>query len=99
MPDLTPELGPGGLIEFDPVKARSDLIKHKVSFSQAQDALNDAMCITIEIFDEDGEQRSCTVGADSIGRILVVIHTQRGNRTRVISARKASKGEAEQCHG
>lgn len=86
-------------IEFDPVKARSNLIKHKVSFSQAEDALNDPMCITIEIFDENGEQRFCTVGADGIGRILVVIHTQRGNRTRVISARKASKGEAEQYHG
>lgn len=41
-------------IEFDPVKARSNLIKHKVSFSQAEDALNDPMCITIEIFDENG---------------------------------------------
>lgn len=59
-------------IEFDPVKARSNLIKHKVSFSQAEDALNDPMCITIEIFDENGEQRFCTVGADGIGRILVV---------------------------
>ena len=86
-------------IEFDPVKARSNLIKHKVSFSQAEDALNDPMCITIAISDEDGEQRFCTVGADGIGRIQVVIHTQRGYRTRVISARKASKGEAEQYHG
>jgi uncharacterized protein len=29
---------------------------------------------------------------------LVLIHTQRGSRTRLISARKASKGEAEQYH-
>lgn len=86
-------------IEFDPAKARSNLSKHKVSFSQAEEALNDPMCITIEIPDANGEQRFSTMGADGIGRILVIIHTPRGNRTRVISARKASKGEAEQYHG
>jgi uncharacterized DUF497 family protein len=86
-------------IEFDPAKAKSNLIKHKVSFSQAEEALNDPMSITIKIPDTDGEQRFSTVGTDAVGRILVVIHTPRGNRTRVISARKASKGEAEQYHG
>ncbi|MFS2004197.1 BrnT family toxin [Duganella sp. CT11-25] len=86
-------------IEFDPAKAKSNLIKHKVSFSQAEEALNDPMSITIEIPDADGEQRFSTVGTDAVGRILVVIHTPRGNRTRVISARKASKSEAEQYHG
>ncbi|WP_436278826.1 BrnT family toxin [Solimonas soli] len=35
---------------------------------------------------------------DTLGRVLVVVYTQRGERTRVISARKASPGEAEQYH-
>jgi uncharacterized DUF497 family protein len=86
-------------IEFDPAKAKSNLSKHKVSFSQAEEALSDPMSLTIEIPDADGEQRFSTVGTDAVGRVLVVIHTPRGNRTRVISARKASKGEAEQYHG
>jgi uncharacterized DUF497 family protein len=57
------------------------------------------MAITIEDADSEGEQRFSTLGADATGRILVVIHTPRGNQTRLISARKASKGEAEQYHG
>jgi uncharacterized protein len=32
---------------------------------------------------------------DALGRILVVSHTPRGDRTRLISARKASLGEME----
>ena len=35
---------------------------------------------------------------DALGRLLVVVHTQRGDRTRLISARKASPGESEQYH-
>ena len=38
------------------------------------------------------------LGADALGRVLVVIHTQRGERTRLISARKASRGEADRYH-
>ena len=48
--------------------------------------------------DAAGEQRFVTLGMDALGRVLVVIHTQRGERTRVISARKASRGETEQYH-
>ena len=53
------------------------------------------MAITIEDPDSEGEQRFISLGADSFGRILVIVHTPRGDRTRLISARKASKGEAE----
>lgn len=44
------------------------------------------------------EQRFVTLGMDALGRVLVVVHTPRGSRVRLISARKASKGEAEQYH-
>ena len=82
-------------IEFDPAKARTNLAKHKISFAHAEQALRDPMAITIEDQDSDDEQRFISLGADSIGRILVIVHTPRGNRIRLISARKASKGEAE----
>ncbi|MGH1453409.1 MAG: BrnT family toxin [Paracoccaceae bacterium] len=36
------------------------------------------------------------MGMGAIGRVLVVVHTPRGNNIRLISARKASKGELEQ---
>ena len=85
-------------IEFDPVKARTNLRKHGVSFSHAEQALLDPMAFTVEDPDSRGEQRFVTLGTDSLGRVIVVIHTQRDERTRLISARKASRGEADQYH-
>jgi uncharacterized DUF497 family protein len=85
-------------IEFDPVKAKANLRKHGVSFAHAEQALRDPMAFTIEDPDAEGEQRFVTLGLDALGRVLVVIHTQRGERTRLISARKASRGEANQYH-
>ena len=83
-------------IEFDPVKARANLQKHKVSFSHAEQALRDPMALTLEDPDSEGEQRSVTMGMDALGRVLVVVHTPRASATRLISARKASRGESEQ---
>ena len=82
-------------IEFDPAKARTNLAKHKISFAHAEQALRDPMAITIEDPDSEGEQRFISLGADSMGRILVIVHTPRGDHTRLISACKASKGETE----
>lgn len=84
-------------IEFDPAKARANLARHKVSFAHAEQALRDLNAITIEDPDARGEQRFVTMGMDALGRILVV-HAPRGDRIRVISARKASRGESGQYH-
>ena len=85
-------------IEFDPAKARSNLRKHGVSFAHAEDALHDGMALTTEDPDARGEQRFVTLGMDSLGRVLVVVHTQRGESVRIISARKASPDETEKYH-
>ena len=85
-------------IEFDPSKARINLRKHKVSFAHAEQALRDPLAVTIEDPDAEGEQRFVTLGMDALGRVLVVVHTPRDNHTRLISARKASRGEVEQYH-
>jgi uncharacterized DUF497 family protein len=82
-------------VEFDPAKARANLRKHGVDFSHAEQALRDPSGVTIEDPDSEGERRFVTLGTDALGRILVVIHTPRGNRIRIISARKASRGERE----
>ena len=84
--------------EFDPDKARQNQRKHGVSFAHAEQALRDEMAVTIEDPDALGEQRFITLGSDALGRLLVVVHTPRGERTRLISARKASPGESEQYH-
>lgn len=85
-------------IEFDPAKAKakSNLLKHRISFAHAEQAPRDPYGFTLEDPDAQGERRFITLGMDSLGRILVVVHTPRGDTTRLISARKASKGEVEQ---
>lgn len=80
-------------IEFDPDKALSNLRKHRVSFAHAEQSLCDVRAVTIADPDAEDEQRFVPLGMDALGRILVVVHTLRGDRVRIISARKASPGE------
>ena len=86
------------LIEFDPAKARANLAKHRVSFAHAEQALRDPYAVTIEDPDAEGERRFITLGMDALGRMLVLVHTPRGGRLRLISAPKASRGEAADYH-
>jgi len=67
-----------------------------VSFAHAEQALRDPRALTIEDPDSIDEQRLITLGMDALGRLIIVVHTPRANTTRLISARKASKGESEQ---
>jgi uncharacterized protein len=85
-------------IEFDPAKAQANLRKHKVSFAHAEQALRDPLAVTIKDPDAEGEQRFVTLGMDAVGCMLVIVHTPRGDSIRLISARKASRGEAEHYH-
>jgi uncharacterized DUF497 family protein len=80
-------------IEFDRFKAVENLARHGVSFAHAEQALRDPNAMTIDDPDAQGEQRFISLGMDAQARVLVVIHTLRDERTRLISARKASKGE------
>jgi len=66
-------------IEFDPAKARANLRKHRVSFADAEQALRNPQAVTIEDPDAEDEQRFVTLGADTFGRMLVVIYTLRGD--------------------
>jgi hypothetical protein len=85
-------------IEFNPEKAASNLRKHRISYAHAEQALRDPFGITIEDPDSERESRFVTLGADSLGRIRVVVHTPRGERVRIISARKANRNEAKNDH-
>ena len=83
-------------IEWDPKKARVNLKKHKVSFEEAATALSDPMAATGPDPDHSiFEERYITFGVSERGRLVVVSHTEEGENIRIISARKASKGERE----
>lgn len=80
-------------IEYDPAKADANQRKHGVGFADAEQALRDPRAATMEDPDAAGEQRFLTLGMDAKGRVLVVVWTPRGDRARVLSARKASRNE------
>jgi uncharacterized DUF497 family protein len=85
-------------IEFDPAKARANLRKHRVSFADAEQALRDPFAVTIDDPDAEGEQLFVTLGMDARGEHWSLFTLPRGDRARLISARKASTGEVEQYH-
>jgi len=81
--------------EWDPGKAKSNLRKHGVDFADAVIALEDENALTIEDFDHD-ELRFKTLGMGPTLNILFVVHCElTGDRARIISARKADKGETK----
>ena len=79
--------------EWDPKKARLNVRKHGVHFSDAVSVLEDNNALSITEESADGEERWITLGADVLGRILVVVYTWRSNRVRLISARPAMPTE------
>ena len=81
-------------VEWDPKKARANLRKHGVSFDEAATVFLDDLSLTGDDPDHSvSEERSVTFGISSVGRLLVVAHTERGERTRIISARPATRSE------
>jgi uncharacterized DUF497 family protein len=80
-------------VVWDPDKARENLKKHGVRFSDAEMVLFDPSALTREDVASEGEQRFVTVGMDALGRILIVFYTYRGEDIRLISARSATKRE------
>ena len=83
-------------IEWDPEKAKSNLKRHGISFEEAATALSDPMAATGADPDHSiTEERYVTFGVSEKGRLVVVSHTEKDETIRIISARKASKGERE----
>lgn len=82
--------------EWDPNKASKNVEKHQVSFEEAATVFDDLMFITV-IDDEHSfdEERYITVGLSNQGRLLMVAHTDRKSRIRIISARKATAKEEQ----
>jgi len=82
--------------EWDEKKAKGNLRKHRVSFEEASTVFRDPLSATGRDPDHSiGEDRFVTFGLSSRGRLLVVSHTERGDKVRIISARPAKKGERE----
>lgn len=80
--------------EWNPNKAVTNLKKHRVSFHEAATVFGDVLSMTFPDPDHSvDEERSITIGLSQQGRILVVAHTVRKGRVRIISAREATRHE------
>jgi uncharacterized protein len=80
--------------EWDPAKASQNLRKHKVSFKEASTVFGDALSVTFADPDHSVvERRFVTIGTTVKGRVIMVAHTHRGERVRIISARPLTQGE------
>jgi len=80
--------------EWDPRKAAQNRRKHGVSFHEAATVYADPLAVTYQDPDHSiSEQRFITVGISNAGRLLIVAHADRGEKIRIISARKATPRE------
>ena len=80
--------------EWDKNKDLSNFKKHSISFSEAATVFGDILSITF--YDPDHskyEHRYITIGTSKFNKILVIAHTDRGDITRIISARKVTRTE------
>ncbi len=85
------------LFEWDPDKAKKNMKIHGVSFDEASTSFKDALSFTIyDPLHSEDEDRMVLIGNSFKNRVLIIIHTERGDKIRVISARKATKKERKQ---
>ena len=82
--------------EWDPYKAAENVRKHGVSFSEASSVFSDELADTSPDPDHStDEDRFITIGMSNRSRLLIVSHTDRRGRTRIISARQMTPREKE----
>ena len=82
--------------EWDEGKAERNLIKHGVSFDEAKTVFDDLLYV--DFYDpnhSENEDRYLIIGESERCRLLIVSYTERGNKSRLISARETTKTERE----
>ena len=88
----------GRLFEWDDEKAAINFRKHGIKFQTAAKVFNDPY--RFEKYDDahsTGEDRWKVIGM--VNKLLFVIYTERGERTRLISAREAEPEERREYYG
>jgi hypothetical protein len=80
--------------EWDPKKAEANKRKHGISFHEAATIFGDPLAITFVDPDHSlDEVRYLTFGLSRFNQMMVVSHTQRGEKLRIISARLMTRQE------
>ena len=80
--------------EWNSDKAQRNLKDHGVSFDEATTVFRDTLSITVADPDHsDSENRFVDIGMSHRGKLLVVSYTERKDKIRIISARRATRPE------
>ena len=83
--------------EWNNKKALLNIRKHGITFEEASTVFGDSLSLSIpDPYHSIGEDRFITIGTSAKGRLVVVVHTDRHDIIRIISARKAAKNERNQ---
>ena len=83
--------------EWDSEKARQNFSKHGVAFEEASTVFDDPLSLTVpDPRHSVQERRFVIIGSSAAGRLLVVVHTDRGRTVRLVSARPATKRERKE---
>ncbi|MGB8980391.1 MAG: BrnT family toxin [Anaerolineales bacterium] len=90
--DITYQLQ-GILFEWDENKAKINLRKHGVTFEEASEVFFDPFYQTGDASIDEAEARDFIIGYTFSQRLLLAVYTERGDRTRIISARLATHVE------
>lgn len=85
--------------EWDENKNRSNLEKHGISFEEASLIFEGTVLTRIDDRREYGEAREISIGEIAEEVVIVVVHTKRNKKTRIISARKANRKERGRYYG
>ena len=85
------------IYEWNGKKAKANRRKHGVSFEEAATVFLDPLAMTYpDPHHSRDEEREITIGHSTSNQVVFVSHCQRGERIRIISARKATQGERKQ---
>jgi hypothetical protein len=83
--------------EWDAAKATANLKKHGVAFVDAAAVFLDPLAATFPDPDQpSAERREITIGYTMKKQLVFVSHCERGERVRIISARRATRAERKQ---
>ncbi len=84
--------------EWNEAKNQANIHKHGVGFDTAKRIFDGPVVTWIDHRKDYGEDRHVSVGRVEHGALIVVAHTDRDGRIRLISARPASRKERQAYH-
>ncbi len=84
--------------EWDETKNQANIYKHGISFETAKRVFEGPVLTWLDNRRDYGEDRYVSIGQVEMGALIVVAHTKRNDRARLISARGASRKERQAYH-